>query len=324
MQKFTEAQQAARGDAVGTLRSVLPLLSQQAAAIEQYIMSIRHPGEDASEILNQLQAYEDQIRQGKAADDSDITLNNFLANMETVGEGIRELLRTNMDNGSWANFSTQFDAHQKLNYLITRDWKTAADGELEAKRTEYIDARLLTGMYIGGSQGTYTGGGRSGISIAEIGVNPSADVGTYCRSMRELVLDVLGLFVSDLEQPQTDSLNAFVDALITQMGDCEELRAFKDDVEAKREVDNEYIVADWVSPDLNNGMAPLPEATPVPEVAQAAETQSTRLAHVDKGTMFSRNLLAKGDVIKGAGGREYTGAYTPLYAGKREEGHGLV
>ncbi|MDR2095391.1 MAG: hypothetical protein LBP76_07715 [Treponema sp.] len=253
--------------APSSIRQILTALSQQAADIEQYIMSIRNQGEDASIILNQLQAYEDQIRQGKAAADSNITLNNFLANMDTVGEGIRGLLRGKMDGESATSFDKYFNAHQKLNYLITRDWKMAADGELETARTGYISARTASGIGDGGRTGTYNN--LRGTTISEIGVNPSAQAGAYRDGIRPLVLEVLGLSVSNPDTPlgvlQTESLKAFVDALITQMGDCEELRAFKDDVAVTERIAGglNYV------PDTDV-VAPLPVGTPA-TVAQAAE-----------------------------------------------------
>ncbi|GHV91376.1 hypothetical protein AGMMS50268_18790 [Spirochaetia bacterium] len=280
---------ATEGDAMAkiVIYDALPLLSKQAKALEDFFAHSTGATPELQATLNELRDAEAKIRAGKNGGTGDVTITTFLDGMDSL----INTLETKIKASNGGSLTDAYDAYKKGQYLTNRDWATEADAgtthaALDVAVTAFKTARDKIATPSSAAYAART----TNIPIGDYpGVQ--AQFGVMATTMRTQILTALGL--TGLSGEQQDRANAMADALIIQLQDTEELRAFKADVTAEAGITTNDV--------LNyNGATSSMATQPSYPVAQAGQQSSdVRLASV--------NAEFPPDGIKGAYGRGYTG-----------------
>jgi hypothetical protein len=247
---------------------VVPALSQQAKNLEVFFNDAT-----GNSKFGQIKDLEAAIKRGNT-DTNNITLNTFLANMDTKRIAV---INTIFANKGITKFNQYFTAYKKLNYLVTRDWNTDM-AALPAATSDFLSARgNIEGFNSTGMTGNY-GDGR-GFNIIGIG-NDGGAFNNQRDAMRDVMVGeiLMALELDTLTGADLDKARAAALALVIQLGeDTEELRAFRDDIR------KEGIA--WGNGELIENYK-----CEYPMLAQTAPQSGTRLAHVD--AKFSPELIS--------------------------------
>ncbi|GHV36087.1 hypothetical protein AGMMS49546_00730 [Spirochaetia bacterium] len=278
---------ATDGNAMAVIYTTLPLLSKQAKALEDFFAHSTGATPELQATLNELRDAEAKIRAGKNGGTGDVTITTFLDGMDSL----INTLETKIKASNGGSLTDAYDAYKKGQYLTNRDWATEADAgtthaALDVAVTAFQTARDKIATPSSAAYAART----TNIPIGDYpGVQ--AQFGVMATTMRGQILTALGL--TGLSGEQQTRANAMADALIIQLQDTEELRAFKADVTAEAGITTNEV--------LNyNGATSFMATQPSYPVAQAGQQSSdVRLASV--------NAEFPPDGIKGAYGRQYTG-----------------
>jgi hypothetical protein len=207
-------------EATHVIADFLPQLSAQAAGLQAFFEG----GESIHSKFTDLAAAESQIRRGTASGQKP-NVDSFLGNMDTQLGIIIAKVSDGLVPADKDTLDAYIDAYQKYHYLITRDWRTEQSGspELETARTAYLTARagLPAESQVDMFNNTYDNG--RGTNIAGIGGKSSNVGGYFVVEMKPLIVGALGL-------DGFTGAEAMAEALLLQIQDAEELRAFKEDM----------------------------------------------------------------------------------------------